>query len=309
MKKELLARMAGEFLVIVVGVLVALAVDDWRQYRQHRELERDLLNRLEAELVADAADLATARREIGARLWVLDAILAGLGDVSAAERLNPTRLDSLTRPVVVDSLRAAAGRGPTWTFDPVEEPLGRAFMLWPEFDLSDDAYQEMLATGSLGIVRNSQVRSAIMRYYRVAEDQGANERKAGEYQDWFENALGSIGSLPVTHWIFPSSSTAPSGTRPSRSRYGAPKTGFARNSFTYATSTSRGRTSKPYSTCGPRSLANEGVKLTRVGGALRPRQLGAAYAQGVRRTYSPSAESNRKRSQNPRGERMRRGAC
>lgn len=196
MKRKYIARLGGEFLVIVVGVLVALGVDDWRQYHDDRQLEEHLLDRLQAELLADASDLASARREVNARLWVLDAVLAELRDPNAAARLQPQRLEALQNPPLLDSLRTASGRGSTWTFDPVAEPLGRTFRLWPEFDLSDDAYQEMLATGSLGLIRDRELRSAMMRYYRVAEDQGGNERRAGEYQDRFEGALAAIGLTP-----------------------------------------------------------------------------------------------------------------
>lgn len=192
----LVSRLIGEFLIIVLGVLVALAVDDWAQQREDHALEAELLTRMEAELVADGADLASAEREVRARLWVLDAVLAELGDAAAADRLRPGRLDSLQRPVLVDSLRAAARRGPTWSFDPVGEPMGRAFTLWPEFDLSNDVHQEMLATGSLGIVQDRALRAAIMRYYRTARDQGGNERRAGEFQDRFEEGLMSLGVAP-----------------------------------------------------------------------------------------------------------------
>ena len=78
-------------------------------------------------------------------------------------------------------------------FEPDSDPLGIHFSVWPELDLSDDAYQEMLASGSLRIIQDTEVRSTMMRYYREAEDQGGNERRAGEYEDRLEDALASIG--------------------------------------------------------------------------------------------------------------------
>lgn len=192
MNKRFLRTSIGEVLIIVLGVLLALAVDDWRQSRQDRALEAALLERMRDELLADAADLASARREVLARLWVLDAVLAHVGDQAATLRLRPELLDSLQNPVAVDSLRAEVGRAPVSTLDPIERPLA-TFLRWPEFDLSDGAYQEMLATGSLRIVRDAELRSAVMLYYRTAEDQGGNERQAGQYQERLEDALGSIG--------------------------------------------------------------------------------------------------------------------
>ena len=54
-------RLVGEFAVIVLGVLVALGFDDWRQNRADRELEQYLLGRLSNDLVADATDLKLAQ--------------------------------------------------------------------------------------------------------------------------------------------------------------------------------------------------------------------------------------------------------
>ena len=98
---------------------------------------------------------------------MLDAILSELGDEEASERLTPQRLDSLGHPARRDSLRTAPA-------DLAGHPLS-IFRYRPEFDLSSDSYREMVATGSLRIVTHDQLRSSIMRYYRVAEDQGQNE--------------------------------------------------------------------------------------------------------------------------------------
>ena len=66
MNKKWPVRWLGEFIVIVLGVLVALAVDDWRDYRSDRVLEQHLIGRLAADLRADEADLELSRPRI---LW------------------------------------------------------------------------------------------------------------------------------------------------------------------------------------------------------------------------------------------------
>lgn len=194
-RRDVVGRLAGEFTVIVLGVLVALAVDDWNQYRNDREVEAGILARMAEELVADGADLATADWDAHARLWVLDAMLSGLGDRQASQRLTSERKDSLSRPAFRDSLRAAAKRGPAARVDLDAEPLS-IFRYRPEFDLSSDSYREMLATGSLRIVADDQLRSSIMRYYRVAQDQSENERGDAGYKERLEDAFASIGVAP-----------------------------------------------------------------------------------------------------------------
>jgi hypothetical protein len=57
-----LGRALGEFLVIVIGVLMALAVDDWREQRESRTNERHLLSVMAGDLVQDSASIAHAAR-------------------------------------------------------------------------------------------------------------------------------------------------------------------------------------------------------------------------------------------------------
>lgn len=192
MNRTVAARWAGEFAVIVLGVLVALGVDDWNARRQDRELERSLLDRMEAELLADGADLATAAADAKLRLRVLDAVLAELGDDQARGRMSSEDRDSLFYPARRDSLRTVAGRG-SWSAPDVEtRPLG-GFQYRPEFDLSSTAYQEMIATGAVRILSDNTVRTAVMSYYQLAEDQSGNEQRQIGYNDRFEDALVSIG--------------------------------------------------------------------------------------------------------------------
>ena len=54
------ARVVGEFLVIVVGVLVALAVDEWRQSLSERQAEKEYLEQLHQDLEETSQVLAEA---------------------------------------------------------------------------------------------------------------------------------------------------------------------------------------------------------------------------------------------------------
>ena len=46
-------RWAGEFVVIVLGILAALAVDSWSKDREDRQLEREYLSRIKDDLQWD----------------------------------------------------------------------------------------------------------------------------------------------------------------------------------------------------------------------------------------------------------------
>jgi hypothetical protein len=183
-------RFLGEFLVIVVGVLVALAVDDWRDYRTDRQLEAHLLERLTDDLTADAADLALAKLVLLRRDWLFSEINAALA-TGRALRVIP---DSIARIDEIQASVAAAGRleniaaaGP-WT-DVVRYPLfGMTFT--PEFDQADDAFQEMVVGGTLRTLRNPALRSQILAYYRTSRDMAANVMTGDEYsREWIDLLL------------------------------------------------------------------------------------------------------------------------
>lgn len=193
MTSKRLAQWLGELIVIVVGVLVALAVDDLVQYRADRELEAHLIERLAADLVADAGDLAIAQVQVARRRWLFEALTLALdgGGVPAAPP------DSLVRMERHASLAEAAGR-PEGAFarkwdDPLERPLLTLRGI-PEFDLSDDAYREMLAAGALRTLRDPVLRSAIMAYYRTAQDMAANVTDLEPYRDRFVEGLLRAGT-------------------------------------------------------------------------------------------------------------------
>ena len=128
----------------------------------------DLQQRLRGDLVADAGDLALARVQVERRRWLLQALSQVLsGGVPPSQ---PP--DSLVRMEEAAALIEAAGRGGggalRWD-PPLEAPL-RNFVGSPQFDIADDTFQEMLATSAFRTLRDSELRSAILAYYRTAED-------------------------------------------------------------------------------------------------------------------------------------------
>lgn len=55
-----LRRLAAEFVIIVVGVLVAFAVEDWQANREQRQQALRLIGTMEADIAASVDDLREA---------------------------------------------------------------------------------------------------------------------------------------------------------------------------------------------------------------------------------------------------------
>jgi hypothetical protein len=72
--------LAAEFVVIVVGVLVALAVDDWQADAERRAAAERLIGTMEVDLAESVADLREAAASARVRQSALVEILRRLGE-------------------------------------------------------------------------------------------------------------------------------------------------------------------------------------------------------------------------------------
>ena len=126
-------RWLGEFVVIVLGVFVALVADRWQSSLDDRDRETRFLARIRADIAEDTTRLATLVTRANQKLTAL----------SALESLarQPSRA---TRELALALLAA-------------ERPLDQ--------DFRSTAYDELQSTGQLNLIRDDKTREAVMRYY------------------------------------------------------------------------------------------------------------------------------------------------
>lgn len=129
-----------EFVVIVIGVLVALGLESWWQGQQERELEREYLESLRDE----------ASRGIG--------VIASVADVSELKRRWLTRANTIFEGALVADSSALFLEGIL---------QGSGISVVPQ--LTDAVFQDLLNTGRLALIRDDAVRRAIMRGYANVE--------------------------------------------------------------------------------------------------------------------------------------------
>lgn len=162
-------RWLGEFVLIVIGVLAALAVDDLREARSDRALERHLLQGIRTDLARDSADILSARGAAEARAAGADELLSLLGDPDVGGVLGSTG-GSLQQIPAMDNwaglddlLKEARARYPNGSFSARQALLMLAAL--QRFDLSDATYSEATASGELRVIQDPELRAAIATYY------------------------------------------------------------------------------------------------------------------------------------------------
>ena len=148
------SRLGAEAVVIIFSVLVALALDDWRDARAERELEHYLIVSLKEDLTADLAELDSVLKSAKA-VERASRFLLGESDEYLAEEFGVIGL-GLSR-LIENSTDAV----------PVtqKEAAVKVLVGGIDFDLSDLTFQEMMSTGSFRVVRNEALRRQIARYY------------------------------------------------------------------------------------------------------------------------------------------------
>jgi hypothetical protein len=171
-----------EFLIVVLGVAVALVADGWRKDLADRKTERAYFSRLRDELTAARDGIEDNRQRVIQAMAAIDTILATSWSVArSTDTLQTVRL----------AVRAA---------DYEFNPAGVVY---------DLTYRELLATGSLNLLRDQQVRTAITHYYRLAYRTAdvvaaGDDAAARGYVNRLRASLGtsvlpdSLGELPAS---------------------------------------------------------------------------------------------------------------
>lgn len=146
-------RWLGEFVVIVVGVLVALGVDDLRSARDDRQQEAYYLEMLARDLSADTAELHL--------------LIANLDSVAIASHTLSTFMGDPRALRLSDRLAGA-----DLEFQRAPELLYRRL---GDFESSRATYDQMIAAGTLRVLRSTELQEALAHYYLSVDRHDAQE--------------------------------------------------------------------------------------------------------------------------------------
>lgn len=133
----------GEILLVVIGILIALQVNNWNEQRKDRIQEKKFLVRLEAEINTDIGNISNSILANKNRMQRAEFLMATADHPQMAE-------DSAT--YFIQSIEYAG-----YTNNPV---------------VSDNTFEEIKSSGKLSLIRNEQLRSALQEYYSWTSERG-----------------------------------------------------------------------------------------------------------------------------------------
>jgi hypothetical protein len=155
---------ALDFFIVVIGVFIGIEVANWNQTRQDRQEERRYYGQLLVDLRGDLESFARAER------------LADRYDEAA--QLVIDRLNGKVPPQASPGRMATAIHHAGWIYIP---PVSRG------------TYNELVSTGNLGLLRNSQLKSEIANYYAAYDENRQWDRLLRDQQsDYWAEAAGIL---------------------------------------------------------------------------------------------------------------------
>ena len=167
-----------EVLVVVIGLLVAFQLDDWRQDWAERRQERDYVGRLISDVQTDVPD------------------------IEGAIALGQMRLELVDFLVRVSTEPEAASAMPVLFMGAISQA---AYTYTPQ--LTSHTFENLRATGDLRIIRDESLKDALFAYYGfdASERQFRPLQFATEHRH-FELAAGILSLEQVRyiqeHWLF-----------------------------------------------------------------------------------------------------------
>lgn len=161
-------RAFAELAIIVVGVLLALAVDEWRDNVELEKQRNHILSSLLVDLEEDRRDYndfnATSRRRWQAAQFLLS--LSEAGDSKSTE----------------------------WTKSPGEAIFDLAYSA--RIQTTRSGFTEMISVGGRMAIDDNDLRSQILKYYSLATDRAAINGFIAPQTQRFHAALEAMGISP-----------------------------------------------------------------------------------------------------------------
>ena len=149
----------GEIVLVVIGILIALSINNWNNHQIEQKEEKHYLKRLVQDLKYDLNEIEAVVRSNQMRLYQCINALDTLG----AQNISQSRMNfrEWTSELKIDTSKVfirSFGYGLT------------AIRLYDKYNNSDATYRELLASGKMDLIQNEELKISIIDYYSTLED-------------------------------------------------------------------------------------------------------------------------------------------
>ena len=158
---------ALDFLIVVLGILMAFQVTNWDQERWERKKEKRYLLQLIEDLQADLVEIDSVKRAAEIRMAVVEKLLE-FADAEPRRALTFDGTEVIFDPVPVFQSN-----------DPYEANTQLTNI--PVLDGSRHTFQALISTGDFGLIRNPVLAREIQTYYSTMDEANNLESAVHEH--------------------------------------------------------------------------------------------------------------------------------
>ena len=134
----------GEIVLVIIGILLALQINDWNQEKQHKKEEKRILESIRTDVINDTLQLSKNISFAKDRIKQIDTVYNALN--------HPEQFSS--------------GKFLQYAY---------ALASSQQFNVNSGTFDESLSSGFLKYIKNDQLRQNIFEYYRKAKIQSIDK--------------------------------------------------------------------------------------------------------------------------------------
>jgi hypothetical protein len=150
----------GEIVLVVIGILIALSLNNWNQYNNDRILEKEYLKRIQKDLMADSKYFE--------------------------KRNEQSKKDIANYSLAVEKMYNLKKN-----WDDLSEIYLLLRLSTNHLTLQDFTFGELTNAGKLNLITKNEIKDSLINYYKEADAVAKHVKEANE---WSVNGLNSFDS-------------------------------------------------------------------------------------------------------------------
>ena len=189
----------GEILLVVIGILIALQVNNWNENRKEHLIEIKYLKNLKHDLQSDSTDLVYYKN-------------IRVGQANAArELIELAKTKNVSDVFKLDSLYTTVG-------------------LWWEFVPNNNTFEELRSSGNLKLLRNDSIKNLLLDLNKENEDLvSSRNHMRREYENYLYDQKNSLVNFldvndperikNIIDWYYPNKESVKKNTEKIKEQY------------------------------------------------------------------------------------------
>jgi hypothetical protein len=157
-----------DFLIVVVGILMAFQITNWSEARGDRQAEQRYLTELARDLEADITEAQDGQNR-------------SLGILALSELIMETTNPDYERPAFWSPIDVDAVPDERFLPYPYATLTGRSYLV-----STNSTYEELIQTGNIAVLSDRALVSDLIRFYKEVREQANDDRTLTRQDDALE---------------------------------------------------------------------------------------------------------------------------